>query len=136
MSALKCAIDRLVSRHEALRMTFPATVNGRPEARVAEAVEVPLDVVAPPAGPAGQVYDILRSAAAEPFNLAAGPLLRSLLASLADDDHVLAAAITGRASFVAARDRHLLVLAEYEGIEILEPDPALHAIKRQLEGDL
>ena len=29
-SALQRAIDRLVSRHEALRMTFPATVDGRP----------------------------------------------------------------------------------------------------------
>ena len=89
VSALKHAIDRLVSRHEALRMTFPATVDGRPEARVAEAVEVPLDVVTPPAGRTGQVYDMLRSAAAEPFDLATGPLLRSLLASLADDEHVL-----------------------------------------------
>jgi hypothetical protein len=87
--ALERAIGRLVSRHEALRMTFPATVDGRPEVRVAEAVEVPLEVVAPPAGPPGQAYDVLRAAAAEPFDLAAGPLLRPLLTSLSDDDHVL-----------------------------------------------
>ena len=89
VSALQRAIGRLISRHEALRMTFPATVDGRPEARVAEAAEVPLVVVAPPAGGTRQVYDVLRAAAAEPFDLATGPLLRALLTSLADDDHVL-----------------------------------------------
>ena len=89
VSALQRAIGGLISRHEALRMTFPATVDGRPEARVAEAAEVPLVVVAPPAGGTRQVYDVLRAAAAEPFDLATGPLLRALLTSLADDDHVL-----------------------------------------------
>jgi hypothetical protein len=38
-----------------------------------------------------------------------------------DDDKYLAAALEGRAAFVVSGDRHLLMLAEYEGVRIISP---------------
>ena len=38
-----------------------------------------------------------------------------------DDDHLLAAAIEGRAAFLVTGDRHVLTLGEYEGIRIVTP---------------
>ncbi|MFB6625081.1 amino acid adenylation domain-containing protein [Streptomyces sp. NPDC056374] len=85
--ALRGALDASVARHETLRSRYPATEDGRP-----------LLVVDPP-GPAaftlleaadehaaGRIVD---EAAAVPFDLEEGPLFRSLLVRLADDDHVL-----------------------------------------------
>ena len=51
-----------------------------------------------------------------------------------DDDHVLAAALDGRAAYVITRDRDLLDLERYEGIEILQPAPALAAIRDDISG--
>ncbi len=38
-----------------------------------------------------------------------------------DDDHLLAAAVEGRAAFLVTGDRHVLSLEEHEGIRILTP---------------
>jgi uncharacterized protein len=38
-----------------------------------------------------------------------------------DDDHLLAAALEGRAAFLVTGDRHILALGEYEGIRIVTP---------------
>ena len=38
-----------------------------------------------------------------------------------DDDHLLAAALEGRAAFLVTGDRHVLALGEYEGIRIVTP---------------
>ena len=51
-----------------------------------------------------------------------------------DDDHVPAAALGGRAAYVITRDRDLLDLERYEGIEILRPAPALAAIRDDISG--
>ncbi|MFF0482998.1 amino acid adenylation domain-containing protein [Streptomyces sp. NPDC004435] len=85
--ALRAALDGSVARHETLRSRYPATEDGRP-----------LLVVDPP-GPAAftlvEAADeagaerIVDEAAAVPFDLEEGPLFRSLLVRLADDDHVL-----------------------------------------------
>ncbi|MEV6353306.1 non-ribosomal peptide synthetase/MFS transporter [Streptomyces hydrogenans] len=85
--ALRAALDASVARHETLRSRYPATEDGRP-----------LLVVDPP-GPAAftlvEAADeataerIVDEAAAVPFDLEEGPLFRSLLVRLADDDHVL-----------------------------------------------
>jgi putative PIN family toxin of toxin-antitoxin system len=50
-----------------------------------------------------------------------------------DDDHVLAAAISGSALYIASRDQDLLTLGAYRKVLILEPAPALKAIRAGLE---
>jgi len=38
-----------------------------------------------------------------------------------DDDHLLAAALEGRATFLVTGDRHALALGDYEGVRIVTP---------------
>ena len=38
-----------------------------------------------------------------------------------DDDHLLAAALEGRAAFLVTSDQHVLSLGEYEGVRIVTP---------------
>lgn len=88
---LHACLDRIVARHDALRMTFHS------------ADGVPFQVTSPPAqvellvlvlgGSSGQekerlVQDRLRELASIPFDLERGPLYRYQLLKLADDDHV------------------------------------------------
>ncbi len=90
--ALRASLDALVARHETLRTTFAEQGGG------------PVQVIHPPAPvplPAQDLRDLPeaeREAEAErlavgealrPFDLARGPLLRSMLLRLAEDDHVL-----------------------------------------------
>src|SRR5690242_3818580 len=86
--ALQRALDAVALRHEPLRTTFPATADGRPRVRIG-AAGLPVERVE--AGPEG-VLAVLRAAAARPFDLAGGPLMRVLLARLGDRDHLLALA--------------------------------------------
>lgn len=53
-----------------------------------------------------------------------------------DDDYVLAAAVTGEARYIITRDKDLLALETHEGIPILEPAPALWAIRAVLGSGL
>ncbi|MET0398889.1 MAG: non-ribosomal peptide synthase/polyketide synthase, partial [Longimicrobiaceae bacterium] len=91
-AALRASLDALVRRHETLRTTF------------AERDGVPVQVVHPAASAALRELDLrglpgaerepeaerlAAEEALEPFDLARGPLLRSTLLRLADQDHVL-----------------------------------------------
>ena len=38
-----------------------------------------------------------------------------------DDDHLLAAALEGRAAFLVTGDQHVLALGEFEGVRIVTP---------------
>ncbi|MGC5022575.1 amino acid adenylation domain-containing protein [Micromonospora sp. DT47] len=87
VTALRAALAALTARHESLRTRFPADADGRPTVVVADTVEVPLTIVDAPDEAAAQA--LVDAAAAEPFDLADGPLLRALLVRLAPDDHVL-----------------------------------------------
>ncbi|GAA2715028.1 amino acid adenylation domain-containing protein [Micromonospora olivasterospora] len=87
VGALRGALAALTRRHESLRTRFPADADGRPTVVVEDAVEVPLTVTGAADERAAQA--LVEAAAAEPFDLATGPLLRALLIRLADDDHVL-----------------------------------------------
>jgi amino acid adenylation domain-containing protein len=84
---LRAALAELSRRHEALRTRFPADEDGRPRVVIEDVVEVPLRLVDAPTEVAAQA--LIDRAATEPFDLADGPLLRSLLVRLADDDHLL-----------------------------------------------
>lgn len=88
VDALQRALDEIVRRHEVLRWSF-RTVGGRPEIAVAPEAHVPLQRAELPGdGPA----PVLRWAAAfreQPFDLAAGPLLRAALIRTAPADLAL-----------------------------------------------
>ncbi|MEU2758456.1 amino acid adenylation domain-containing protein, partial [Streptomyces albidoflavus] len=83
-AALASAVAGLVARHEALRTTF-GTVDGRGVQTVHTALEVPVREA--------ELDEALRLATAVPFDLRTGPLLRVLLAPVAEDEHVLVLAM-------------------------------------------
>ncbi|MGW4062899.1 non-ribosomal peptide synthetase/MFS transporter [Amycolatopsis sp. NPDC004747] len=87
-AALQAALDALPARHEALRMRFPAGEDGQPSVHVEPVVTVPLSIV--DAGSEAAARAAVDAAAAEPFDLAGGPLLRATLARVSDDEHLLA----------------------------------------------
>ncbi len=90
--ALAASLNEVVRRHEVLRTTFPV-VAGLPVQAVAPVLDA-----APPVvdlgGLPGPVLDsevarLTRTLAARPFDLAAGPLLRSALLCLTSERHVV-----------------------------------------------
>ncbi|MCX4750207.1 amino acid adenylation domain-containing protein [Kitasatospora sp. NBC_01287] len=89
--AMDDALTALTARHESLRMAFPTTEEGIAEVTVAEPGPVAARFVdlAGEAEPERRAAELVREAAAEPFDLARGPLLRALLLRLGPDDHVL-----------------------------------------------
>lgn len=105
-AALRRAVDDLIARHEALRTLFPQDEDGRPLQRVLDAVDADLqfedleDVgrpVPPSAADTEGVDDGLPAAvraramalAAQPFDLALGPLLRLRCVRVDVTHHVL-----------------------------------------------
>jgi amino acid adenylation domain-containing protein len=90
---LQLCFDELVRRHEVLRSTF-AAVDGRPMQVVgpARGLAVPrVDLRSLPVAGRGAWAERLKNEEAQrPFDLARGPLIRGVLLSLGDDDHILA----------------------------------------------
>jgi amino acid adenylation domain-containing protein len=89
--ALERAFAELARRHESLRTTF-AVVEGEPAQVVAPPTESRLPFVDLSGLPEGEREAEARRLAAEeaahPFDLAAGPVARTLLLRLSDDEHV------------------------------------------------
>lgn len=85
-AALERAVTEVLARHEALRTVFPA-VDGAPRAEVrpVEPVALPPVVVPDEAALRARVAH----EAAQPFDLATGPLVRAELLQLTGDEHVL-----------------------------------------------
>ncbi|TXS47721.1 non-ribosomal peptide synthetase, partial [Streptomyces sp. t39] len=86
-AALERALTDVVARHETLRSRYPATDDGRPVLEIAEPAPVSLPVVA--ADGEEHAARLVDETAALPFDLVAGPLLRTLLLRLAPDEHIL-----------------------------------------------
>jgi amino acid adenylation domain-containing protein len=90
--ALERSLTEVVRRHEALRTRF-ASVDGEPVQVIEPAAPVPIPVVELTAGTEDEREAALRALAGNealrPFDLAAGPLLRSTLVRLADEEHAL-----------------------------------------------
>jgi len=120
--ALSAAMTALVARHESLRTTCHE-VDGHGVARIHPPGDVPLPVTA--------VTDLdaaLAEAAAEPFDLATGPLFRPAVLRVAPDDHVLALTahhvITdGWSAGVMVRDLAELYRAHVAGTRADLPEP-------------
>ncbi|WP_329101234.1 amino acid adenylation domain-containing protein [Micromonospora sp. NBC_01699] len=90
-AALAEALNRVVARHEPLRTRFPATVDGRPVVLVDDVGAIPLTTAE--AGSDDAVSVLVDAFMAEPFDLAAGPVARGMLITIAPDEHVFALAV-------------------------------------------
>jgi len=92
VDALRRAYQEVVRRHEPLRTVF-AQVDGAPVQRILPSVPVDLPVTGLAHLPEDErepaARRLVAEDAAEPFDLAAGPLFRVSLLRLAHDDHVL-----------------------------------------------
>ncbi|MEU6172117.1 amino acid adenylation domain-containing protein [Streptantibioticus parmotrematis] len=93
LTALRGSLQRVVDRHEALRTTFRAEA-GEPYQCVAAAMELALPVTdltgLPEEGRTAHASALVEAETLREFDLAEGPLIRTTLLRLADDDHVLA----------------------------------------------
>ncbi|HEX6685974.1 MAG TPA: amino acid adenylation domain-containing protein [Candidatus Limnocylindrales bacterium] len=85
-AALEHAVRTVVTRHEALRMRFPVTGDGRAALTVDEQARVEWSVIEAAEHRLNEVVD--RHAEA-PFDLVAGPLVRGVLVRASAEDHVL-----------------------------------------------
>ena len=89
--ALQRALDAIVARHEALRTTF-AVADGEPRQQIADACVgfalTDWDVSAE-ADAEGALRKLAQEEATAPFDLERGPLIRSRLVRLCDEDHAL-----------------------------------------------
>ena len=90
VALLARATNEIVRRHETLRTTF-AEIGGEPRQVITPPRPLPLAVVDLAGLPdAGQEAErLILEAARTPFDLAAGPLLRSSLLRLREDEHLL-----------------------------------------------
>jgi amino acid adenylation domain-containing protein len=92
LPALAAAGGEIVRRHEALRTTFRAGLDGRPVQVIRPPRPRPLPVVdltALPAAHDSEAARVTRREAGRAFDLARGPLLRLFLLRLAPERHVL-----------------------------------------------
>jgi amino acid adenylation domain-containing protein len=91
VAMLERALNEVVRRHDALRTTF-IIVDGRPVQRVAAALHVPLPVISlthlPPDAREAEALRIASEQARLPFDLQQGPLIRTSLLRLGDEEFV------------------------------------------------
>jgi amino acid adenylation domain-containing protein len=88
--ALRAALSRLIARHEALRTTFRADGEAQIIHPAIDA-DLPIHVLSGAEGEA--LAEAIRRRAAAPFDLERGPLFRTELIQLRDDDFVLVIAL-------------------------------------------
>ncbi|HVK86707.1 MAG TPA: non-ribosomal peptide synthase/polyketide synthase, partial [Kofleriaceae bacterium] len=92
VEALRRAFEVVVHRHESLRTVFPSA-GGVPLQRITEPArwELPVEDLGGVTGAEREaaLESALRDHAERPFDLATGPLFRTKLVRLADDDHVV-----------------------------------------------
>ena len=134
--ALDAALTGLVARHESLRTTF-GSVDGRGVQLIdpPRPACVPVTDLSTLPGPErdAEVTKILAEECTQPFDLRHGPLLRTRLARLAADDHVLALAMhhiitDGWSTGVISRELSALYAAALRGAEAsLPPLPVQYA---------
>jgi amino acid adenylation domain-containing protein len=130
VSALERGLAALAARHEALRTRFPS-VDGEPAQVVDPAGPVHLERVDLSHLSVGAREEAVRALAAaeaaRPFDLAAGPLFRSTLARLGEDEHALVFVLhhivtDGWSMGVLVREVSALYAAFGEGREPSLPD--------------
>ncbi len=128
---LLAALAGVVARHEVLRTTFEAGPEGpRQVVQPPAAVALPVVDLAGLAAPGGvaALAALLGAEARRPFDLARGPLLRTLLLRLGDGDHALALSLHHIVSDAWSRgilvqEVAVLYSAHSSGLAGLEPGP-------------
>ncbi|MGW6642429.1 amino acid adenylation domain-containing protein, partial [Streptomyces iakyrus] len=126
LPALEAALNAIVARHEVLRTRLVAGDDGVPHQVIDPAAPLPLPVAdlsgAEDRGSA--VWALMAADAAQPFDLAGGPLIRALLIRLAPDEHVLALSMH-HISFDEWSKRifHDELLVSYEAFRAGRPNP-------------
>ena len=93
VKALEQSVNQIIDRHEALRTVFEAK-DGQPAQVIQPAMTIELPIMDLSFADSEQVREtevrrIAGALAGQPFDLARGPLLRTALLRLADDDYVL-----------------------------------------------
>ncbi|MGZ4113381.1 MAG: condensation domain-containing protein, partial [Tumebacillaceae bacterium] len=92
LTALQQTLNEIVQRHEALRTTFVA-VNGQPMQKIASSLEVQVRHVdlthLAEAEQEVEAQRVMRDEAASPFDLAQGPLFRTMVIKLSEQSHLL-----------------------------------------------
>ncbi|MFE5924037.1 amino acid adenylation domain-containing protein, partial [Streptomyces sp. NPDC056468] len=86
--ALQQALTDVIHRHESLRTTFEEH-DGEPLQKVLEGTQDRPVLVRRPVVPGDRLTELLASAVAQPFDLAAELPVRAVLFGLAEDEHVL-----------------------------------------------
>ncbi|WP_344597521.1 amino acid adenylation domain-containing protein, partial [Actinomadura vinacea] len=91
VAALEAALNTVAARHEVLRTRLVADLDGIAHQVIAPPSPVPLPVadVSRTADPLAAAQALTAASALEPFDLAAGPLIRAVLVRLDLDEHVL-----------------------------------------------
>ncbi len=91
-SVLQRSFDEVIKRHEILRTTFPAR-NGEPYQRIAPALSLKIPKVdlrrLPKTRQEHALQQIIRAESHRPFDLSAGPMLRSTLLQFGETEHAL-----------------------------------------------
>jgi len=127
VEALRRSLNEIVRRHEILRTAFPA-VEGEPRQVVAPNMSLDLPVIDLRDLPPGEREAEVRRRGAEeerrPFDLARGPLLRTQLLRLSDDEHVFFLTVHHIAFDVWSHDVFARELAAlYEAFSSGKPSP-------------
>ncbi|MFD6291565.1 amino acid adenylation domain-containing protein, partial [Streptomyces sp. NPDC060205] len=124
--ALGAALNAIVARHEVLRTRLVAGDDGVPHQVIDPAAPLPLPVadVSGAEDRGSAVWALMAADAAQPFDLAGGPLIRALLIRIAPDEHILALSMH-HVSFDEWSKRifHDEFLLSYEAFRAGRPDP-------------
>ncbi len=125
--SLERALNEIVRRHEALRATF-GEVDGQPVQRALSILWVPLFVIdlaaLPEVAREAETERVARASLSSPFDLEAGPLIRTSLLRLAPDLHVFVLDVHHIVSdgwSAGVMDRELIAL--YDAFTAGKPSP-------------
>ncbi|MDX6500090.1 MAG: hypothetical protein QOG23_3350 [Blastocatellia bacterium] len=123
VDALRNALNSIVARHDALRTSF-TTLDGTPSQAVAPVVtlDLPLSDLSsePDTEREAAAQRLLQHEARRPFDLSQGPLIRSILVRLSEQEHILLVTMhhivtDGWSVGIFQRELSALYLAEQNG---------------------